>query len=142
MRLLLTLFSAALLFASVARSQLRDVPQMPPDIWATDPVEVDPQHYKQELNTDGLRVLRATFGLREKGRLQSEPERLIVCLTSVKLRMWVDDGESQEFTCGAGQVKHLSASRHELENMADHMIEFLTIEIRAPATPPATTRDP
>ena len=57
MRLLLISFSAALLFSSVARSQLRDFPQTPPDIWASDPVEVDPQHDKQELTTDGLRVL-------------------------------------------------------------------------------------
>ena len=105
---------------------------MPPDIWASDPVEVDPQHYKQELNTDGLRVLRARFGPREKGRLQSEPDRLVVCVSSARLRMKVEDGESREFMCRVGEVLHFSASRHELENLSDHTIEFLTIEIRTP----------
>jgi len=116
----------ALSFSAGAQGQ-----DFPPDLIATDPAEVDPEHYRVELETPSVRVLRASFGAREQGRLQSEPERLLVCLTSARLRLTPEDGSPRDFQCSAGEVQRLSASRfHCLENLTDQVIEFLSIEIK------------
>jgi hypothetical protein len=129
MRLLPSLVLPGLLFAWVAQSQSRG------------PVTVDPRHYKEQLTADGIRVVGAKFGPREKGRLQSEPKRLIVCVTSANLRTQREDGKYNEFMCKPGAVTLLPAGTHQLENIADHVTEFVTIEV-TPATHSMPRRDP
>ena len=131
MRYLLALLSSGMLFTCMAQLQ------------SLDPVTVDPQHYKEQPSVDGKRVLRVKFGPGEKGRLQAEPERLIVCLSSVDVKMNREDGQRDRnrFMCLPGAVMHLPAGKHQLENLTDHVIEFVILE-NPPTVPPVPKRGP
>lgn len=47
-----------------------------------DPVQVDPKHYKLELENDRIRVLPVNYGPREKSAMHGHSEVLAVFLTA------------------------------------------------------------
>ena len=128
-KLALALFSAVLLFAGILHSQ------------SLDSITADPQHYKVQRSLGDTRVLRATFGPHDKSRLLSEPERLVVCLSFVNLRLTREDGVHDEFMCKVGAVLRLPAGTHRIENLGDDPAEFLTIQVDK-TTQPAIKRNP
>jgi hypothetical protein len=69
-----------------------------------DPVKVDPKHYKAELGNDRVRVLRITYGPREKSVMHSHPDGIAVLLTNQHSRFTLPDGKSEENRFIPGQT--------------------------------------
>ena len=116
------LLSIGLLLAGISQSQ------------SLNPATVDSGHYKEQKSL-GANVLRATFGPHEKSPLLSEPERFIVCLSWVNIRLTAQNGVYGEVMCKTGAVLRLQAGTHRVENMGDEAAEFLTIEANGSTKP-------
>src|SRR5689334_12379174 len=65
---------------------------------APDAVKVDPKHYKVELENDRVRVVRITYGPREKSVMHGHPAGLVVFLTDAHYKFTYPDGKSEEIT--------------------------------------------
>src|SRR5712691_9321780 len=74
-----------------------------------DPVSVDPQHYKVELENEKVRVLRVTYGPGEKSEMHSHPDTVAVCLTDVKAQFTFPDGKTEDIGGKAGEVLSVPA---------------------------------
>ena len=96
-----------------------------------DPVEVDPKHYKVELENKYLRVLRVKYGPHEKSVMHSHPAGLAVFLTDAKVRFTLPDGKREERPGKAGQTLWMEAETHLPENLGAKPIEVLLIEIKS-----------
>ena len=97
---------------------------------SADPVEVDPKHYKVELENDRVRVLRIVYGPREKSVMHSHPDGLAVFLTENRARFTFPDGKSEERSWKAGQTMLIPAETHVPENLTDKLLELVLIELK------------
>ena len=48
-----------------------------------DPISVDPKHYKVEMENDQVRVLRISYGSREKSVMHGHPNSVAIFLTDL-----------------------------------------------------------
>jgi quercetin dioxygenase-like cupin family protein len=120
MRYALLAIGAIALGASAARAQ--------------DPVQVDPAHYKVEVETDQVRVLRVTLGPHDKVPMQSSPPAVVVVLTDGKLKLTPQEGETQELDLKKGQVvSRPEPATFALDNMTDKPYESIRIELKGQA---------
>ncbi len=96
-----------------------------------DPVRIDPQHYKVELENDQVRVIRAKF---EAGYQTPEHEhvlpRVAVYLTGYQLRVTGADGKVTTPRGPAGQVLLGGPSRHTELNTSGAPFEVLVVELK------------
>ncbi len=60
-----------------------------------DPVKADPKHYKVELENDRVRVLRISYGPREKSVMHTHPDGIAVFLTENRARFTFPDGKTE-----------------------------------------------
>jgi hypothetical protein len=98
---------------------------------AQDPVKVDPQHHKVEFENEQVRVLRITYGPREKDAgMHEHPNFLVVPLTDYQVKIAFPDGKTEEGSGKAGQAIWWPATRHVVENMSDAPIEVLAVEMK------------
>lgn len=97
---------------------------------SADPVKVDPKHYKVELENDRARVLRITYGPREKSVMHSHPDGLAVFLTESSGRFTFPDGKSEDRSWSAGQTMFMPAETHLPENLTDQPLELVLIELK------------
>ncbi len=97
---------------------------------SADPIKVDPKHYKVELENDRVRVLRITYGPREKSVMHSHPDGLAVFLTENRARFTFPDGQTEERTWTAGQTMFIPAEAHVPENLTDNQLELILIELK------------
>jgi len=95
-----------------------------------DPIAVDPKHYKAELENEQVRVLRITYGPREKSVMHGHPAAVAVCLTDAHVRFTRPDGTSEERRVKAGQVLSTPAEEHLPENLGDRPFEILLVELK------------
>jgi quercetin dioxygenase-like cupin family protein len=95
-----------------------------------DPVKVDPKHYKVELENDRVRVLRVTYGPREKSVMHSHPDGIAVFLTDQHSRFTPPDGKSEENRFIPGQTMWFPAGSHLPENLADQPLEVILVELK------------
>jgi quercetin dioxygenase-like cupin family protein len=95
-----------------------------------DPVKVDPEHYKVELENDRVRVLRITYGPREKSVMHSHPDGIAVFLTDQHSRFTLPDGKSEENRFIPGQTMWFPAGSHLPENLADQPLEVILVELK------------
>jgi quercetin dioxygenase-like cupin family protein len=104
---------------------------------AQDPVEVDPAHYKVELETDQVRVLRVRVGPHEKVPMQSSPPAVVVFLTDSHVKVTPEAGETTETHQKRGDVISRPDPRtFALENLADEPFETIRIELKGQAPAP------
>jgi quercetin dioxygenase-like cupin family protein len=96
-----------------------------------DATQVDPAHYKVELENERVRVLRATYGPGEKSQLHSHPALIAVLLTDGHIRMHYPNGDSEVITAKAGQVLSMPALEHIQENLGDEPFEVILIELKS-----------
>jgi len=99
--------------------------------WAPDPVVVDPKHYTVEVENEKVRVLRITYGPREKSVMHSHPATVAVFLTEGHHRFTYPDGKSEDITIKAGQVAYFSAFEHDPENLSDKPFEVIVVELKS-----------
>jgi hypothetical protein len=95
-----------------------------------DPVQVDPKHYKVELENERVRVLRISYGPREKSVMHGHPAGVAVFLTDQRSKFTYPDGSSEEVVGEAGRVRWLDAFQHLPENASDQAFELILVELK------------
>jgi quercetin dioxygenase-like cupin family protein len=97
---------------------------------AADPVQVDPKHYKVELENDQVRVLRITYGAHEKSVMHWHPAGVAVFLTENRGRFTFPDGTTTERTWRAGESMMFPPEEHLPENLTNKPLELLLVELK------------
>ena len=95
-----------------------------------DPVAVDPKHYTVELENDQVRVLRITYGPREKSVMHGHPAALLVCLTDFHVRFAFPNGKTEERRGRAGETIFTPAEEHLPENLGPTRLELILVELK------------
>ena len=95
-----------------------------------DPVKVDPKHYKVDCENDRVRVLRISYGPREKSVMHSHPDGVAVFLNTQHSRFTLPDGKTEENRFKAGQAMWLPGGSHLPENLTDEPFEVLLVEMK------------
>jgi beta-alanine degradation protein BauB len=96
---------------------------------AQDPVQVSPD-YKAVIENNWVRVLRVKRGPHAKAPMHQHPASVIVFLTDYHQRITGADGRVQEVTHKAGDVSYTEAVKHSEENLSDHPLEAVVIELK------------
>ena len=102
------------------------MPQPP----AEDPVKVDPQHYKVELENERVRVLRIKYGPGEKSVMHGHPESIAVFLTDAHHRFTYPDGRTEDINANAGTVQYMDAFTHLPESTSKTPFEVIAVELK------------
>ncbi len=100
---------------------------------AQDPVKVDAQEYKVELENNYVRVLRATRAPLSKTPVHEHPAYVLLPLTDVHQRITSANGKVQEITLKAGTAAFSNPVKHEEENLEDAAAKVILIEFKTPA---------
>jgi quercetin dioxygenase-like cupin family protein len=97
---------------------------------AQDPTKVDADHYKVAFENDQVRVLRITYGPKEKSVLHEHPNAIAVFLTDGTMKFHLPDGKVQEVNIKAGHSQWSPAGKHLPENVGDKPFEVVLIEMK------------
>ncbi len=96
-----------------------------------DPVKVDPDHYKVELDNNQVRVLRVHYGPHEKGVLHEHAlPRVVVYVHGQQMRVTTPGGHADTAQAAAGDVKMAAGTRHTEENVSDNPFDAVVVEIK------------
>jgi quercetin dioxygenase-like cupin family protein len=98
---------------------------------AQDAVKVDPKHYKVEFENEEVRVLRITYGPREKSVMHSHPANVAVFLTDGQGRFTLPDGKTQDLPFKAGSTQWDAGGKHLPENTSDKPFELVVVEMKS-----------
>ena len=102
---------------------------------AQDPTKVDAKHYKVEFENDQVRVLRITYGPKEKSVMHEHPGSVAVYLTDGKAKFTLPDGKTMDAPVKAGTTQWAPAGKHLPENVGDKPFELVLVELKGkPAT--------
>ena len=98
---------------------------------APDAVKVDPKHYKVELENDRVRVVRITYGPREKSVMHGHRPGVVLFLTDAHYRFTYPDGKTEEIKGEKGKFLWFDkAWAHLPENLNDAPFEAVYIELK------------
>ncbi|MGH9427866.1 MAG: cupin domain-containing protein [Terriglobia bacterium] len=122
-RLTMTALFVASVFALAEKSAM-----------SQDPVKVDPKHYKVEFENNQVRVLRITYGPREKSVMHDHPASQVVYLTDAHVKFGLPGGKTEEQHGKAGQTAWALAGKHLPENVSDKPLEAILVELKAKPT--------
>jgi quercetin dioxygenase-like cupin family protein len=95
-----------------------------------DPVQVDPKHYKVEFENEHVRVLRVSYGPREKSVMHGHPATVAVFLAEGRARFTFPDGKVEDRSWKAGQSLFIPAETHLPENLNDKPLEVVVVELK------------
>jgi quercetin dioxygenase-like cupin family protein len=98
---------------------------------AQDPTVVDAKHYKVTFENDQVRILKITYGPKEKSVMHEHPNSVAVFLTDGQVKFELPDGKSQDVTVKAGDSRFTPAGKHLPENMGDKPFEVLLVELKS-----------
>jgi quercetin dioxygenase-like cupin family protein len=98
---------------------------------SADPVKVDPKHYKVEFENEKVRILRISYGPREKSEMHSHPPMVAIFLTDQKSRHTSPDGKTEELSGKAGDVQYMDPWEHNPENVTDKPFELIGVELKS-----------
>jgi quercetin dioxygenase-like cupin family protein len=98
---------------------------------AQDPTKVDAKHYTVAFENDQVRILRVSYGPREKSVLHEHPSSIAVFLVDGKIKFTLADGTSQERDVKVGQSVWNPAGKHLPENMGDKPFDVVLIEMKS-----------
>jgi len=98
---------------------------------AQDPTVVDAKHYKVTFENEQVRILKITYGPKEKSVMHEHPNSVAVFLTDGQVKFGLPDGKSQEVTVKAGDSRFAPAGKHLPENMGDKPFEVLLVELKS-----------
>ncbi len=99
-----------------------------------DPVIVDSKHYKLEFENEQIRILRASYGPREKSVKHIHPDYVALFLTDTQLKFTQPDGTAEDRNWKAGDVKWGSACECLPENLSDRRSELILFELKPEGT--------
>ena len=100
---------------------------------AQDPVKVDSKHYRVEYEDSEIRVLRITFGPREKSVMHEHPiGGCVIRVTDENTKHTAPDGKITEDHGKAGTVECTPVKPgkelHNPENLSNQRLELIVIE--------------
>jgi len=95
-----------------------------------DAAQADPKHYKVEFENEQVRVLRITYGPKEKSVMHEHPDSVAVFLTDGKIKFNLPDGNSKERNLKAGKAIWSPAQKHLPENLTDKPFEAILVEMK------------
>src|SRR5436309_13192863 len=91
---------------------------------APDAVKVDPKHYKVELENDRVRVVRITYGPREKSVMHGHRAGIGVFLTDSHFKFTYPNGKTEDINGAKGKILWFDkAWAHLPENFNDAPID-------------------
>jgi len=93
-----------------------------------DPLSVDLQHYKLEVENEKVRVLRATMEPRGRSVMHGHGPHLAVFLGNTKTLMHLPGGKTFLSVRKRGEVVSAPAGEHMPENLLDESTEVIVIE--------------
>ena len=102
--------------------------------FAQDATKVDPKHYKVEFENDQVRVLRITYGPKEKSVMHEHPNAVAIFLTDINGKFTFPDGTTQENKPTAGMTLWTPAGKHLPENVGDKPFELILVEMKNKST--------
>jgi quercetin dioxygenase-like cupin family protein len=97
---------------------------------AQDPTVVDAKHYKVMFENEHVRVLKITYGPKEKSVMHEHPNGVAVFLTDGQIKFGLPDGKSQDAAVKAGQAMFAPAGKHLPENVGDKPFEVVLVELK------------
>ena len=97
---------------------------------AQEPTKVDAKHYKVEFENDKVRVLRITYGPKEKSVMHEHPDAVAVFLTEGNTKMTLPDGKTISNPTKAGSAMFTPAGKHQPENLGDKPFELILVELK------------
>jgi quercetin dioxygenase-like cupin family protein len=98
---------------------------------AQDPTVVDTKHYKGTFENEQVRVLKITYGPKEKSVMHEHPNGVAIFLTDGQIRFQLPDGKSQDVTVKAGDSMFTPAGKHLPENIGDKPFEVVLVELKS-----------
>lgn len=101
-----------------------------PEMAVQDPVQVDPKHYKIELENDQVRVLRINYAAHEKSVMHSHPDGVAIFQNDIHCRFTFPDGKTEEQRFRAGETLYMPAGSHLPENLSDQPFEVVLVELK------------
>jgi len=111
---------------------------------AQDPLQVNPEQYKQEIDNTWVRVLRMKQAPHAKAGMHQHPAMVVVYLTDVGERVTAGDGKAREVKHKSGDVAYFEAGMHAEENLLGQPTESVVVELKpgVKAPPSHVTLDP
>ena len=109
---------------------------------AKDPVRVDPNHYKVEINNKHVRVLRIHYGPHEKSVMHGHPGVLGVFLSDGHAGFAYPNGKTEEVSWKAGDAMWFDALEHLPENLSDSSLDLIAVEVKSAGAPQAAKAKP
>ena len=98
---------------------------------AQDAVQADPKHYTVEFENDQVRVVRMSYGPREKSVMHATPPGLVVFLTDCNFNFTDPEGRTANIQGKAGQVLWAPGHRVNLpESLSDARFEAIYIDLK------------
>lgn len=95
-----------------------------------DPVKIDPEHHKVEIDNDRVRVLRINFKAHDKTKEHDHPNGVAIFLTDVKAKFALADGKTREGSNKRGEAIWAAAERHAVENLGSKPAEVILVELK------------
>lgn len=92
---------------------------------AQDAAAADPKHYTVEFENEFVRVVRASYGPKQKSVMHEHPDCVAVYLTDGHIRITLPDGRTGEPHVKAGQAMWHPAGAHLIENLGDTPFVFV-----------------
>jgi hypothetical protein len=93
-----------------------------------DPLTVEPDNWKAEVDNEAVRVLRYRAGPRAKGIRHGHSDHLVVFLTNGKNLVDRPDGQTFIAVRKRGEVISAPAGEHAPENLLDEPLEVILVE--------------
>jgi len=97
---------------------------------AQDPTVVDAKHYKVTFENDQVRILKITYGPKEKSIMHDHPNSVAVFLTDGQVKFQLPDGKVVDAAVKAGQSMFSPAGKHLPENVGDKPFEVVLVELK------------
>jgi len=120
---------ALLLAAAIGMAQ----DKLPPDIFndhIRHVLEVDPVHYKKDLENDRVVVLHARLPPGDVVPLHDDRGHMIIAITEVHLRLSKPGGKPFDVHLQAGESRWGYADTHSIKNIHTKPAEYLVIELK------------
>jgi quercetin dioxygenase-like cupin family protein len=99
-------------------------------VLAQDPVKVDANHYKVEIENAQVRVLRVKVGAGEKSVMHKHPNAVAIFQTNGRVKFTFPDGKSEERDIVAGSTLWTPAITHLPENVGSNEFEVVLVELK------------
>jgi hypothetical protein len=118
-----------LLLAGLAMAQ----DKLPPEIVIDrlrNVLEVDPVHYKKDLENDRVRVLHAHLGPGDVVPMHDDRAHMMIAITEVHLQLGKPGGRPFDVHMQAGESRWGYADMHSIRNIYTKPVEYLIIELK------------